>query len=124
METSECKVATEKVNEKMSTYLRKTPVKSDCSMEKTLHVISGKWKPAILSELLRTDIVRLKDIQKGLPEASKRALTKQLNEMIEDRLIEKKDFNEFPKRTEYSLSPLGTRLSSVFLALTKFGDLL
>lgn len=93
-------------------------------MEKTIHVISGKWKPAILSELLRTETIRLKDIQKELPEATKRALTKQLNEMIEDKLIEKKDFNEYPKRTEYSISPLGKKLSPVFCTLAEFGDLL
>lgn len=106
----------------MSSYERKTPVKIDCPMEKTLHVISGKWKPAILSELLRTEVIRLKDIQLGLPEASKRALTKQLGEMIEDKLIQKKDFNEYPKRTEYSISTLGKELSGVFIELAKFGN--
>lgn len=93
----------------------------DCSIEKTLSVISGKWKPAILSELLKTNL-RLRDIQKGLPEASKRALTQQLCEMIEDGLIEKKDFNQFPKKTEYSITSLGSRLAPVFKELSKFGD--
>ncbi|NAS29734.1 transcriptional regulator [Flavobacteriaceae bacterium R38] len=102
-------------------YQRKTPVKDDCSIEKALNVISGKWKPAILSHLLKTNL-RLKDIQKGLPEASKRALTHQLREMIEDRLIEKKDFNQFPKKTEYSITPLGIELAPVFKELSKFGD--
>jgi len=85
-------------------------------------MISGKWKPAILSELLRTDSIRLKDIQLGLPEASKRALTKQLGEMIDDKLIHKKDYNEFPKHTEYSITALGKELSSVFIELAKFGN--
>ena len=106
----------------MRIYTRKTPIKSDCSIEKTLHVISGKWKPAILSELLRTNSTRLKDIEKGLPEASKRALTQQLKELIDDGVIEKKDFNQFPKKTEYSMTPLGNKLSTVFFELTKFGD--
>ncbi len=105
----------------MSSYQRKTPIKSDCSIEKSLLVISGKWKPAILSELLKRP-VRLKDIQEGLPEASKRALTQQLKEMVEDGLIQKKDFNQFPKKTEYSMTPLGRKLSSVFTILTEFGD--
>ena len=91
-------------------------------MEKTLHMISGKWKPAILSELLRTDSIRLKDIQFGLPEASKRALTKQLGEMIEDKLIHKKDYYEFPKHTEYSITTLGKELYPVFIELAKFGS--
>ncbi|TSE11040.1 winged helix-turn-helix transcriptional regulator [Aquimarina algiphila] len=107
----------------MSAYQRKTPLKSDCAIEKALHVISGKWKPAILNELLKRN-TRLKDIQKGLPEASKRALTQQLKEMIDDGLIQKKDFNEFPKRTEYSITDLGTKLSSVFEELSKFGNTL
>lgn len=102
-------------------YERKTPLKNDCSIEKTLNVISGKWKPAILNELLKTNL-RLKDIQKGLPEASKRALTQQLGEMMGDGLIEKKDFNQFPKKTEYSITALGAQLSTVFKELSKFGD--
>jgi DNA-binding HxlR family transcriptional regulator len=102
-------------------YERKTLLKNDCSIEKTLNMISGKWKPAILSELLKTN-VRLRDIQKGLPEASKRALTQQLSEMIEDGLIEKTDFNEFPKKTEYTITSLGIQLSPVFEELSKFGD--
>ena len=102
-------------------YKRKTLLKNDCSIEKTLNVISGKWKPAILTELLKTNI-RLTDIQRELPEASKRALTQQLGEMIEDGLIEKKDFNEFPKKTEYIITPLGIQLSSVFKELSTFGD--
>ena len=105
----------------MSQYIRKTPKKSDCSIEKTLHVISGKWKPAILSGLLRGNL-RLRDIEQDLPEAPKRALTQQLKEMMDDGLIRKKDYNEFPKRTEYSLTPLGAELSVVFKELTRFGD--
>ena len=102
-------------------YQRKTPLKNDCSIEKALNVISGKWKPAILSELLKTNL-RLRDIQKELPEASKRALTQQLSEMIEDGLIEKKDFNQFPKKTEYSITSLGIQLPPVFNELSKFGN--
>ena len=105
----------------MSNYERKTEIKNDCSIERTLNVISGKWKPAILSELLKTNI-RLKDIQKGLPEASKRALTQQLKEMIDDGLIQKEDFNQFPKKTEYSMTSLGKQLYTVFNELRSFGD--
>ncbi|WP_268848429.1 winged helix-turn-helix transcriptional regulator [Flavobacterium aestivum] len=103
-------------------YERKTPLKNDCSIEKTLNIISGKWKPAILSELLKNNLIRLRDIQIGLPEASKRALTQQLGEMIEDGLIEKKDFDQFPKKTEYTITSLGMQLSPVFKELSKFGD--
>lgn len=105
----------------MSTYTRKTPAKTDCGIEKTLQVIAGKWKPAILSGLIRGPL-RLTDIQKGLPEASKRALTQQLGEMVEDGLILKEDFNEYPRRTEYTISELGRQLQPVFDAMTTFAS--
>ncbi len=102
-------------------YQRKTPLKNDCPLEKALNVISGKWKPAILSELLRSE-VRLKDIQKGLPEASKRALTQQLGELVHDGLIEKTEFDVFPKKTIYTITPLGKQLHEAFRELSKFGS--
>ncbi len=105
----------------MSAYQRKTPAKSDCAIEKALNAISGKWKPAILNELLKSTL-RLRDIQQGLPEAPKRALTQQLKELIQDGLIEKEDFNAFPKHTEYSITKLGKELTEVFRQLKKFGE--
>ncbi|WP_262482900.1 hypothetical protein [Aquimarina aggregata] len=42
-------------------YERKTPLKNDCAIEKALNSISGKWKPAILSGLLKQNL-RLKNI--------------------------------------------------------------
>ncbi|GAB2775691.1 winged helix-turn-helix transcriptional regulator [Salinimicrobium soli] len=103
-----------------SSYEHKLPLKQDCPTEKALSVLSGKWKPAILSQLFKKNL-RLTEIQKGLPEASRRALTKQLAEMQQDGIVQKEDFNEFPKRTEYSLTPLGKELQSVFRALSDYG---
>lgn len=90
------------------------------AIEKALNIISGKWKAAILKELFKTKL-RLKDIQKGLPTASKRTLTQQLKEMIDAQVIKKKDFNEYPKKTEYTIAPLGKKLFSVLNELEKFG---
>jgi len=107
----------------MKYYTRKTPLKSDCPLEKTLNVISGKWKPAILCELIRGEC-RLRDLEKYNPEATKRALSKQLKELLDDGIIQKKDYEEFPKKVEYSLSPLGKEIIPVIKALTAFGILL
>ncbi|MTI31204.1 winged helix-turn-helix transcriptional regulator [Xanthovirga aplysinae] len=61
-------------------------------------------------------------MQKGLPEASKRALTQQLKEMVDDGLIQKKDFHQFPKKVEYSLTSLGLYLSPVFKEMRNYGE--
>ncbi|CAL2078764.1 helix-turn-helix domain-containing protein [Tenacibaculum sp. 190524A02b] len=105
----------------MGTYIRKTSKKEDCPMEKTLNIISGKWKLALLCELNRNKR-RLRDLEKLNPEASKRALTQQLGELIEDGVIEKKDFEVYPKKVEYALTPLGKELMLVVKVLGKFGE--
>ncbi len=90
-------------------------------MERALNVISGKWKLALLCELNR-GTCRLRDLIQCNPEASKRSLTKQLQELIEDGIIDKKDFNVFPKKVEYFLTPLGIELMQVVKALGDFGE--
>ncbi|WP_272150194.1 winged helix-turn-helix transcriptional regulator [Tenacibaculum aiptasiae] len=105
----------------MGNYIRKTPIKEDCPMEKTLNVISGKWKIALLCELNRRTS-RLSDLQKQNPEASKRALTQQLGELVHDGIIQKKDFETYPKKVEYSLTDLGKELFIVIEALGEFGE--
>ncbi|WP_024770326.1 winged helix-turn-helix transcriptional regulator [Aquimarina macrocephali] len=104
----------------MRTYTRKTPLKIDCPMERTLHVISGKWKLALLCELNRGNC-RLKDLEKYNPEASKRALTKQLGELVDDGIIQKKDYEVYPKKVEYSLTKKGKELIPVLKVLDDFG---
>lgn len=105
----------------MGTYIRKTQIKEDCPMEKALNVISGKWKLALLCELNRKNS-RLIDFEKQNPEASKRALTQQLGELIKDGIIQKKDFEVYPKKVEYSLTELGKELIPVIKILGEFGE--
>lgn len=90
-------------------------------MEKTLNVISGKWKIALLCELNRNN-ARLTDFEKKNPEASKRALTQQLGELVEDGIVRKKDFEVYPKKVEYSLTPLGKELFTVIQKMGEFGE--
>jgi DNA-binding HxlR family transcriptional regulator len=101
--------------------VRKTPLKQDCPMEVTLNVISGKWKPAIISALLRAP-QRPKDLQQGLPEAAKRVIAQQLRQLENDGVISKKVYDEIPLKVEYFLTATGRSLLPVIKALNKWGD--
>lgn len=105
----------------MKKYIRKTPLKQDCPLEITLNVISGKWKPAILSSLFRGP-QRPKDLIEGLPDATKRVITQQLRELERDGIIHKEVYVEVPLRVEYSLTPIGKSLLPVIKALSKWGE--
>ena len=104
----------------MAHHHKKTPVKQDCPMEVTLNVLSGKWKPAIISALLR-EPQRPRDIETGLPLASKRVLLQQLKELEEDGIITKRMVEDTPIGMEYSLTALGRSLEPVVAALSQWG---
>ncbi len=105
----------------MRNYTRKTLLKADCPMEVSLRVISGKWKPAIISALF-TGPQRPKDMQEGLPEATKRVLTQQLKEMELDGIVGRKIYEEVPPKVEYYLTDLGRSLLPVVKALNAWGE--
>jgi DNA-binding HxlR family transcriptional regulator len=105
----------------MKERYRKTPVKEDCAIEVTLNVISGKWKPAILSGLFKGP-PRPKDLCDGLPEATKRVITQQLRELERDGIVVRKVYDEVPLRVEYSFTKYGKSLLPVIKALSKWGE--
>lgn len=90
-------------------------------MEIALNAISGKWKPAIISALLKGQM-RPKDLAESLPEATKRVITQQLRELENDNIIDKIVFDEIPLRVEYFLTPLGKSLLPVVNALSVWGN--
>lgn len=75
----------------------------------------------MISESLQ-GTVRLRDLGKMNAEASKRTLAQRLGELVADGLVERKDYNEYPKRVEYSMTPLGKELIDVIKALSDFGE--
>ncbi len=95
-------------------------MKQDCPMEITLNVLSGKWKPAIISALLRGP-QRPRDVEMGLPLASKRVLLQQLKQLEEDGIITKRLIEDTPIGMEYSLTALGKSLEPVVAAMNQWG---
>ena len=104
----------------MTKYTRKLDLKLDCPMEVSLHVLAGKWKPAIISALFRGP-QRPRDLMEGLPEASRRVLNRQLNELQEHGIISKTVYDEMPQKVEYTLTPIGLSLKPLLDALNAWG---
>ena len=105
----------------MKKYTRKIPLKQDCPMEVTLNIISGKWKPALLSALFKGP-QRPKDMSEGLPEATKRVIAQQLRELERSGIVSRKVYDEIPLKVEYSLTKTGKSLLPVIKALNKWGE--
>lgn len=93
----------------------------NCPIEKTLKQISGKWKSVIIFCLLEHSRCRFNELQKLIPECSRRMLALQLRELERDGLIIRTVYPVVPPKTEYSLTERGRNLKPVIEGLQKWG---
>jgi DNA-binding HxlR family transcriptional regulator len=91
-----------------------------CTVEATLDVIGGKWKPLILWAL-GDDVLRFSELQKGLPGVNAKMLTKQLRELEQDGVIRRTVYPEVPPRVEYTITEFGKTLIPILQALCTWG---
>ena len=90
---------------------------SSCSLENTLSIIAGKWKSVIIYYLLQRKVCRFSELQKLIPDCSKRMLALQLKDLEKAKIINKKIYPVVPPKTEYSLTDLGKTLFPVIKAM-------
>lgn len=85
-----------------------------------IRMIQGRWKLPILFRLFAAPAMRTLELKRDLPGVSQKMLTQHLRELVDDRLVERVDFNEKPLRVEYRLSALGQELMPVLVAARHF----
>ncbi len=92
-----------------------------CSMELSLAVIGGKWKPLILWHLRGGGTMRFSALRRSMPVITQKMLTQQLRELEADGLITRTVFAEVPPRVEYGLTEPGRDIIPILEALCRFG---
>jgi DNA-binding HxlR family transcriptional regulator len=102
-------------------YERKLPVNLDCGLHLFMHVLNGKWT-ANLVWYIYGGIKRPGELQRKLPQASRRLLDAQLKELTEHGILDKISYDEVPLRVEYELTPLGLSLIPVFEVTARWGE--
>lgn len=93
----------------------------NCPVEAAMDVIGGKYKALIVYELIG-GTRRYNEIQRAVPQATPRMLSKQLKELEEDGVINRVLYPVVPPKTEYSLTELGKTLVPIVEALCKWGE--
>lgn len=100
---------------------RKTPLNLNCGLDLIGEVLYGKWKIRLLW-FINEGHKRPSELQRKIPDASRRVLNVQLNELEAHDLIKKKVFAVVPPKVEYSLTPFGKTIIPIIGALGKWGD--
>ena len=95
----------------------------NCPLTQALAVIGGKWKPIIIYRLNGSPR-RFGQLDSIIPGISRKVLTSQLNELLRDKLIERKAYPESPPRVEYSLTTKGKELIPIFTSIGDWGSYL
>ncbi|WP_165856056.1 winged helix-turn-helix transcriptional regulator [Marinobacter sp. JSM 1782161] len=92
-----------------------------CTVEATVAVAGGKWKPLIIYYLL-SGTKRFGELRKLIGGVSQRSLTLQLRELETHGIVSREVFAEVPPRVEYSLTDIGLTLAPVLEAMKEWGD--
>jgi DNA-binding HxlR family transcriptional regulator len=102
-------------------YERKIPLSLNCGLDLIGEVLYGKWKIRLLW-FINEGYKRPSELQRKIPNASRRVLNMQLKELEEHELIAKKIYPVVPPKVEYSLTEFGETLIPVISVLGQWGD--
>ena len=95
-----------------SNYVPKNPVHIECSIEKTLDAIGGKWSFLVLRELF-CGKKRFGELQRKINGISPKSLTDTLRHLEGQGVLERHAFPTVPVTVEYSLTPKGEDLHPI-----------
>jgi DNA-binding HxlR family transcriptional regulator/GNAT superfamily N-acetyltransferase len=90
-------------------------------IERTLGIISGRWKSIIIYVLLDGP-KRICELESQVPGISQKVLIEQLRVLEEHGLVYRKSHAEEPLRVDYTLTPLGMSLEPLFRLLYEWGQ--
>lgn len=72
---------------------------ANCPVTATVSIIGGKWKPPILSRLVKGE-KRFGELQHLVPHVTKKMLTQQLRELEKDGIVRCKIYHQVPPKIE------------------------
>lgn len=102
-------------------YERKIIPNLNCGLDLIGEVLYGKWKIRLLW-FIHQGHLRPSELQRKIPDATRRVLNIQLKELEDHELITKKIYPVVPPKVEYSLTEFGESLIPVIATLGQWGD--
>lgn len=100
---------------------RKMPLNLNCGLDLIGEVLYGKWKIRLLW-FINEGHRRPSELQRKIPDASRRVLNIQLNELEKHGLVSRKIYPVVPPKVEYSLTEFGKTLIPVIAALGQWAN--
>ncbi|MEM8592522.1 MAG: helix-turn-helix domain-containing protein [Pseudomonadota bacterium] len=91
-----------------------------CPIRDILDPMGDKWSILVICALGEAPM-RFSELQRAIPDVSKKMLTQTLRNLERDGLIARKDEGGFPRVVVYSMTPLGVTLQKPLNAMAQWG---
>lgn len=91
------------------------------SIADTIDIVGGKWKLLILTLLYSESPMRFNEIERTIGNITPRMLSKELKELEQNELVERRVYPTIPVAVDYRLTDYGRSLDSVMVALGDWG---
>lgn len=104
-------------------YKKKLEDDIRCPLEHGLELFGGKWKSRVICVLNEKGVLRYSGIRKEMLNVTDAVLSATLKELIEDGLVDRKQFNEIPPHVEYSLSERGKSVVPILQSICKWSGI-
>ena|ERR1700730_40807 len=93
----------------------------DCKFDTVIEILVGKWKPIILFHLFSKGTMRFSELQKAMPDITKKMLTQQLRELEYHNIVHREIYRQIPPKVEYSITEYGKGMKTVLQAMHDWG---
>jgi DNA-binding HxlR family transcriptional regulator len=93
----------------------------DCPVRRVLDVIGDKWTPIILY-CLSAEARRFSELQRFIPDISKKMLAQVLRQLETDGLVQRTVYPTVPTTTDYRLTETGRRLHEPVALLCRWAE--
>jgi DNA-binding HxlR family transcriptional regulator len=94
---------------------------NECSIEKSLRVIGGKWAFLVVRELFFHGTKRFSELKSAINGISSKSLTETLRHLEENNMLSREVYATVPPTVEYQLTPKGEAFNGILHEMKKWG---
>lgn len=91
-----------------------------CPLEYGLDIFGGKWESRVICVLASKQTLRYSELRKELSNITDAVLANTLKSLIENKMINRKSYDEIPPKVEYSLTDKGLSVVPILQSICQW----
>lgn len=94
-----------------------------CPLEYGLDIFGGKWKSRVICVLAEKETLRYGELRKEMSNITDAVLAATLKELLRDRVIARRQYDEIPPRVEYTLTEKGKTVVPILQSICQWAGI-